>query len=1051
MTSSPEKQQPTPAADETRSSFLKVFWDLAELNVATRTAAVEAIVSHLRTANDADELNYTLKRLIRGLASSRDAARQGFSTALTAVLHAFPSLDLAEVFATIKSTMDISSSMKGMEQREHMFGRLFGILALQQSLRLEDEDLITALVTELLTMAKWKKWFRESCLEAVLSFVVSMTPATFTTLLPLFSAALEGPVASFNADQVAFAIGLHEYLASHKLLKTHASLVAATILDRHHMARLVEPLKASSTVCYPRVHSSWRRLLDHFFASPKLDEERFQEAWTVLIDGMLIGETSTHERRGTAFKLFELIVAKVPGPTLRSILTPRFVKCLYNNAVSKKTYLHEAAVASLQTFAAKNPIEFYHFLQHHFAQPLTSLVSPLDDDATESDPKPTKTFEFEAVMAMEEEKERKEYQAKRIAGARMWALDTMYTATQTLPSTAEDKVWSSVLSFLLEHAFYTHTKKAKKTTIVDPAVSENVTAACGKRVYALMGLGSHALKGSSTLEQSVPFRLWATWAEMDKKKDLALVEPLTKEHAAKKAIVNAQIASLSTQLKAATDKKEQLKLKGFMLLSVCVGLQLLDASSRDEAASVLDDLERCLKELNAATKPKKKSPAKKGKKASEDDEVPQPLTVLTDMMLSMLAQESSVMREIVNHVFRSIMDQLDATSLQSMLDVVTAPEESSMLSMGDDDDDDDDEGAPIDPTQLTQPVDMEVSSNDDEQNDDDDDEEEEISEEAALSELQREDAALSALVNNVVEKKKAKQQAKRLKMAALHFKVRVLDLLHAYAAGTGPHAAMLIAPLFTAWTSTKASTDLIVWSERLGSVLTKLTKRKDGHSNDRAGLKAALESVLTTLGASMCEKKQASVAATVIVYLVRQLTKDGKTADVAAILAPIVTLLLTKKHQKMPRVVFDDLVAKAPVQATTLLFPTLAGLCVDDSAVDDFNRAEVARYVTALVKTKGMTLELLSPWSTKLQKACLEAMTKVKGKRLKGVAACGQALLKARMDLKDTTLDALALADELKALDAASPVVKGMVAQMLQLLGGPKAPKDKKRKRTLSQ
>ncbi|OQR82501.1 hypothetical protein ACHHYP_15920 [Achlya hypogyna] len=1042
---SPEKQEL-----DSRTSFLKVFWDLAELNAATRTAAVEAIVAHLRSANDAEELAYTLKRLIRGLASSRDAARQGFSTALTAVLHAFPSLDLAEVFASLKSIMDISNSMKGMEQREHMFGRLFGILALQQSGRLESDELVVVLVNELMTMAKWKKWFRESCFEAVLTFVETMTPATFAQLLPVFTAALEGPVAAFNADQVAFAIGLHAYLAKHKLEKKHTGFVATTLLGRHQMTHLVEPLKTSSTVCYPRIHSSWRRLLDHFLSSPKLDEERFQEAWTVLVDGMLIGETSTHERRGTAFKVFELLVAKLPGPTLRAILTPRFVKCLYNNAVSKKTYLHEAAVGCLQTFAAQNPLEFYHFLQHHFAHPLTSLVSPLDEpEAPETKPK---TFEFEAVMAMEEEKERKEYQAKRITGARMWALDTMYTAAQVLPSTADDKVWAAVLSFMLEHAFYAP-KKAKKATM-EPPLSEAVTTACGKRVFALMGLGSHALKGqNTTLEQSVPFRLWKTWASMDAKKDLVLADALSKEHIAKKAVVSAQLTRLEAQLKAATDKKEQLKFKGFMLLSVCVGLQLLDPAQRDEAATVVDDLERCLTELHAPPT-KKKSPAKKAKKL--DEPAPQPLAVLTDMMLSMLAQESSVMREIVNHVFRSIMDQLDATSLQSMLDVVTTPDENAMLSLGDEDDDD--EGAPIDPSQLT----AAAESNDDEAAEDEEDkdeeneseEDEEISEEAALSELQREDAALSALVNNVVEKKKAKQHAKRLKMAALHFKVRVLDLLHVYAAGAGAHAAMLISPLFTAWTATKAAPELTVWSERLGGVLTKLTKRKDGHPTDRAALLGALEAVLATLGRSITDKKQATVAAALVVYLVRQLTKGGKTADVAAVVTPVVTQLLTKKHSKVPRVVVDELIAKAPAAAMALVFPALATLCIDDSAVDDFNRAEVVRYVTALVKAKGMSLELLAPVAVPLQKACLSAMTsgKVKGKRLKGVAACGQALLKTRMDLKDESLDALALADELKALDTASPVVKGMVAQMLSLLGGPKTKNaDKKRKRTLSQ
>ncbi|OQS03010.1 hypothetical protein THRCLA_04679 [Thraustotheca clavata] len=1042
----------SPPTDESRSSFLKVFWDLAELNVSTRTSAVESIVAHLRAANNSDELEYTLKRLIRGLASSRDAARQGFSTALTAVLYAFPSLELNQVFTMIKSLMDISNSMKGMEQREHMFGRHFGILAIQQSQRLNDEKLVGELVTELLTMAKWKKWFRESCFEAVLVFVEQMKPEAFVALLPQFEAALEGPTSAFNADQVAFAIGLHVFMLKHKLDKTQSSFVAANFLARHQMQHLVEPLKSSSTVCYPRVHSSWRRLLEHFLSAPKLDEERFQEAWNVLVDGMLIGETSTHERRGTAFKIFEFIVAKLPSSTIRAILTPRFVKCLYNNAVSKKNYLHEAAVACLQTFATQNPTEFYHFLQHQFSHPLTCLVSILDEPETEE--KKPASFDFAAVMAMEEEKERKEFQAKRIAGARMWALDTMYTAALNMPSTTDDKVWELVLSFLIRNAFYVSKKANKKK--MDPELSENVQAACGKRLYALMGMGSQVLKGQATLEQSVPFRMWSTWESLDNQKDISLSTPLDKEHIAKKALVKSQLDRLQKQLKSTEDKKEQLKLKGFILLSVCVGLQLLDESQRDEASTVIDDLERCLNELN----PPKKSPSKKAKKTKKDDE-PQPLTVLTDMMLSMLAQESSVMREIVNHVFRSIMDQLDATSLQSLLDVVIAPEEDSMLTA--EGDEDDDEGAPIDPSQLTMnQVDEEDNeeadeSDENEAKEDEEENDEEPTEEEAMSELQREDAALSALVNNVVEKKKAKQTAKRLKMAALHFKVRVLDLLFAYAGGHGQLSTMLFAPLFTAWTSTKAFPEILVWSERLGSVLTKLTKRKEAHPTDRAAMLEALNSIVSTLTSTLTDKKQASTGAAIIVYLVRHLTKDGKSADVAEVLVPVLKLLMTKKHYKMPRVMFDELLGKLPAIATTLFFSTLATLCIEDAAVDDFNRSEVVRYLSALLKTKGMTLELLTPHSTKLQKACLDAMAsgKVKGKRLKGVAACGQALLKVRMELKDESMDALALADELKALDTASPVVKAMVGQMLQMVSGNQSSKKKdskkKRKRTMSQ
>ncbi|KAF0698815.1 Aste57867_10604 [Aphanomyces stellatus] len=1021
-------------SSDSRNAFLKVFWDLAELNPATRVAAVDAIVAHLTQANDADELSYTLKRLVRGLASSRDAARQGFSTALTALLHHFPdTVSVSDVLTLLLSTMDVSNSMKGMEQREHMFGRLFGLLAIHQSGR---ADVVAAatLLDELIALSKWKKWFREACYDAVLTVVHSLPSSSFVDVVwPRVEPLLAGAVASFNADQVALAVGVHQYLAQHKLEKTYAKTVVGTIAARHHFAQLVEPLK-TSTVSYPRLHSSWRRLLDHLLDSEKLDEERFQEMWSVLVEGMLVAPASTHERRGTALKLFEAIVGRVNGASLRAILTPHFVKCIHNNAASKKTYLHEAATNALATFVAKDAREFFHCWQHHFNHPLTCLVSHLPDD--ETDKPSSNAASLEALLALEEEKERAEFQAKRIASGRMWALDTMYTAALKLPASTDDAVWTHALQFFVQHAFFTSKKggkKGAKQEATEPALTPAIQAACGKRVFGLMGLGSQVLKDNAvSLDQSAPFRLWHTWANMPK--DVVLRDPLADE-AKHKATVNAQLKALRSQLTAATEKKEQLRLKGFILLSVCIGLQLMDPAQREEAASVLVDLERCLAELNGPTK---KAKGKKVKKAADDDDEQQPLAVLTDMLLAMLAQDSSVMRDIVNHVFRSIMDQLDSGSIQSMVDVVVAAtddDETAHLQMEEDDDDD---GAPIDPSQLTKPS---SDDDDDEDKDDEDEETNDDDDEMHVSDLQREDAALSALVGHVAEKKKAKQHAKRLRMAALHFKVRVLDLLHLYAGSQGSHAVAMVEPLFKQWIATKPHSDNVVWSERVSAVLQKIARRKvDAAASTSNAAVAALEAVLSVCATTLLDKKQATVAAALVVYLLRDLKDDADAAR--AVVVPALTTLLTKKHAKVPRAVFDQVVTSIPAVASALFFDTLATLAIEDKGVDDFSRAEVLRYLTALFKAKVVTPAALATHGQALHKACIDSLGKVKGKRMKGVAACGLALVKARVDAKDETLDVLTMATELKALDAtASPVMKGMVAQMLQLLSGNKKTK----------
>ncbi|RLO12924.1 hypothetical protein DYB28_014310, partial [Aphanomyces astaci] len=772
------------------------------------------------------------------------------------------------------------------------------------------------------------------------AIVESLPAATFESVaLPKLTALLStSSVAQFNADQVSLAIGLHTYVHAHNLGAAAALDAIATIVSRHHFHHLVDPLKSSTSI-YPRLHSSWRRLVEHFTSTAKLDEERFQEMWSVLVEGMLVAPGSSHERRGTALKLFEALVPTLPPPTLRSILTPHFIKVIHNNAVSKKTYLHEAALGALHTFVSAQPLEFFRFLQHQFLHPLTCLVSHLPDDDDDGDnigDDKNKKIGFEALLALEEDKERADFQAKRIASARMWALDTMYTATLKLPAAStSDDVWKESLGFFVTHAFFEPSsdvkpsKKKKKTgsstldQLPTPALSASVVAALSKRVYALVGLGNQVLKDPSVaLDTSVPFRLWQTWGDLTNDGQLVLKVPLSTAHAAQRTAVGKQLKSLVAQVaSAAEDKKAALRLKGFTLLNVCVGLQLLDPAQRDDASSVLADLARCLAELNAPAPSKKK--AKKAAKEAEAEHEQQPLAVLTDMLLSMLAQGSSVMRDIVTHVFRSIMEQLDAASVQSMVDVVvsSADEETSMLDM-DEVDEDDEDGAPIDPSKLTASTTSTTTLDDDEDVDHvmEDDENETIH----LADLQREDAALSAMVSQVSEKKKAKQHAKRLRIAALHFKVRVLDLLHVYAGSPGAaHVINTIEPLFKAWTALKPHRDTLVWSDRVGAVLQKIARRtKEAASFETDAVVGALAAVLAVASGTVVDKKQAAVAASLVTYLVRTgLQKSsGDAAAVAAALVPSISTLLTKKHAKLPRVVLDHLVTNAPALAGALLF-----------------------------------------------------------------------------------------------------------------------------------
>jgi len=70
------------------SQILQYFWDLASTDESARLAAATDLVITLSKETDEAfkiDIDYSTKRLIRGLASSRAGARQGFAVALTEV------------------------------------------------------------------------------------------------------------------------------------------------------------------------------------------------------------------------------------------------------------------------------------------------------------------------------------------------------------------------------------------------------------------------------------------------------------------------------------------------------------------------------------------------------------------------------------------------------------------------------------------------------------------------------------------------------------------------------------------------------------------------------------------------------------------------------------------------------------------------------------------------------------------------------------------------------------------------------------------------------
>ncbi|KAI9918043.1 hypothetical protein PsorP6_012864 [Peronosclerospora sorghi] len=1145
MVAQEPKEEAEPPPPE-KSAFLKLFWTLAESERTARVQAAAQLLRHLKhSAKQDTEVQYTVKRLVRGLASSRDAARQGFSTALSGLLTSFPKqLTLRSTHELLRDAMEVHSSMKPMEQREHMFGRLFGLLALHRSGRLSaDVPLLVTVIKELLEMALFKRWFREACYESVLSLLPDVPGEVFFTDLaaPIHNALHPHPskgeerVEAWNADQVLLAVGVQRYLhftgidQDQQQMKTLPLVLAASnALQRHHIHLLARPLHGSSG-CYPRVHTAWLGVFGSVLnpsndGSTVLDTELLQETWTVLVENSLVGSSSSddsaptsHERQGLAIKLFELVVPKLPASALRAILTPRFVRCLYINAVAKKNYLHEAARHCVKSFAACAPIEFFHFFREQFMSPLSILVPSTSGDSDEEADKPlqkeqTCAEDFNALVEIEEKKEREEALKRRTDRARVWTLEILVAALSEMLSAkhqANSVTEDQILRFLVFHSFYTPCDDAKVTpskrkrknqqdkkvneTEIDtlaqeaskatPVLSENVANYAKTRLFTLLSVGLAGSDGASASE-SVLRRIFAIANDMQENSTVvSLRDPFDEEVTTQfqslvnhvKKLVNTKVTHPQNKSKKATTRRPLSEM--FLLLFMSAGLQLLDGEQRDDGIVVAADLEKCYSQLVGR---ETKAPAKKKKKEKEQDHVEtadESVVVLTDLLLSLLSQDSSALRGIVSEVFRSLLPLLNSACLTTMMNVLQPTVEAEGAAGVEEEND---EFTPI------RRGETEVESEEEEE------EEVVLSSADALTDalrdneklaaLHQEDLALAAIVGQVKLRSQRKKDLERAQLQTMHFQLRVLDLLQMFVsqrpegteAAVAKHHALVISlmtPLFRVLIRLQsADRKQYVLRDRLQAVLLhKVLRIKDKVAADNETKKEArdvLRQIVDLIRSTPMDKDHSSkVASAAIVYLVRVLCSGGASMneEVHQIMYDTVVDAFTKKHSRFPRASFNELLTKSPAIGIQVLLKPLAAIAAvsekketyDQSdvppAIDEFSKSEVFRLLTVLLRCSRKlqrTSELphapFNGVSTSLKTAlvrqlAIENVQQLKSKRMKVVMLFALQLVKFwhMSDENETMAHVREVVKAVQAIEFKSPVVKGMAKQIAEAAGMP--------------
>ncbi|KAK6907306.1 hypothetical protein I203_101296 [Kwoniella mangroviensis CBS 8507] len=690
--------------------------------------------------DNSEDVVYCVKRLVRGLGSSRESSRLGFAVTLTELLSRIQTVTASQVLSLLIRNSQYSKGMKGSEERDMMFARLFGLTSIIQSNSLYSkaatrED-FERVVDELVKLGEAKAWMRESAwwtlvgaIQALLDSQVEWRDqALKDTVEKVFSGK------AWNQEKVALVLLLENnvedidwksYLAptfKHTPLLNSHNLVTLGRVLKEASAEDDESVSASTSGNWkPQLHFVWNIILDHYF--PKSDEKSgnngeapFQDFFRVVVDESLFSNTASPQRRYWGFQVFERSLPLLPSESMPLIFTPNFMRCWINNLSSSDRYLHKAA----QQIAKK----VQEVTKANSQVGFTLLSQLVGKHGKQDFDKVTKTKTVETIMGSLNCRGVRDYvkyleeivvsggenlDSARIDERRLWALDQILALCRNGSVPKDDEWISSIIDFLLVHGFFLIRKADKKSQITaihttpKPALSESTAAACRSRLSSCLvelttaSVSQRGSEETKTVRQQgcdPSGKLWLRRA-LD---TLALLEKDNKHvditTEADEEIISLRkeaLKTLSSLEKVKEDRKQ-----------VAEGSEILLAffilQTYDEVEDALDLLENA----NSAIQQLFDLPLT-AEKEEEGEEYP-PIDSLLDVLIALLDKGSNDLRNLANLAFGMVSSEFT----ESSMDLLVAQLEQTVADAAAESSDAEDED------------DEEVSENEDEDDEDED-------------------------------------------------------------------------------------------------------------------------------------------------------------------------------------------------------------------------------------------------------------------------------------------------------------------------------------------
>ncbi|KAJ2470176.1 DNA-directed DNA polymerase, partial [Coemansia sp. RSA 2320] len=353
------------------TSTLDFYWDLASLDSEKRLEAATGLISALckfqseRAAGGssteqalseedldricASDVSYAVKRLVKGLASPRDGARQGYSMALSELLARVDCISVKVVLDLLWKYTSATKSMKGQEQRDMRFGRIFGLMALLQSGILTRRGTgaaeVRKIVTELAAIGAKKSYLREIAYVTLTSMVPML--AGFEKrdeLITMFVAVALDKGSIETPDELYLAVQLRQAFPEYDWRSALPQWHGKHMFAERNVGKLVSILCETSeentglfSSWHAQLHTVWDYVFDLYYNKERAAEVEagrvmdFETLWERVVERGLFAAGASQFRRYWGFLLVERLLPHLSESTVAGMMSPNIVRALSDN------------------------------------------------------------------------------------------------------------------------------------------------------------------------------------------------------------------------------------------------------------------------------------------------------------------------------------------------------------------------------------------------------------------------------------------------------------------------------------------------------------------------------------------------------------------------------------------------------------------------------------------------------------------------------------------------------------------------------------------------